>query len=322
MKMFKTSMRGFRKSDVNNYIIELNKDFADIKVSYETDITDLKLKLKNAEDEIEQLKNVEVLLSDAEKENSRLKEESEAYKEKIGEISAAYNSVTAESQVKDDKINYLTNELSELQKSLDKKSELVGNLSAIMAEKDCTISEQTEKITALEEQISSEHSAYNDNEQKLITINNQLNEAKSMLKECKDIIENLTSENAELDHLLKQATAKIAAYDSERATDSEKDIITRKARKADAALTNAAVAASSDVNNAVIENAESCLKEFRQFVDKIEFTSKNAITELTDEYTLLASRAAYYCDTLDESTKKSIFEFRGKANSICKDLKK
>ena len=136
------------------------------------------------------------------------------------------------------------------------------------------------------------------------------------------MLEVLSARNSELEGLLKQAALKLSNYESERATEAERELVTRKARKADAALNSAATEVTSDVNEAIIEGAQSCLNEFQQFADKVQFTSKNAISELADEYTLLASRAAYYCDVLDTSTKKSISEFRTKANSICKDLKK
>ena len=125
-----------------------------------------------------------------------------------------------------------------------------------------------------------------------------------------------------MENLLKQATAKLSAYESERATEAEKEIVSKKARKADAALMNATSSVTANVTDAVVESAESCLKEFQQFADKVQFTSKNAISELAEEYTLLASRAAYYCEILDSTAKKTLSEFRGKANAICNSLRK
>ncbi len=315
MKMFKTSVRGFKKSDVNNYIIELNRDFSDIKTAYELEITELKLKLSEAEEQLEKSRLNEERLEASLKENDRLNSENSSLKTSIDELTELYNNSEEEKALLESKLLTVETERTDFSCQLTEKDQILRNLSDELTVSNETIALQNEKIANYEKELNDISNSFTDNKEKLA-------EMISCLKSSEEELGTLNARNSELESLIRQATAKLLAYESERATSTERELVTKKARKADAALMSAASSVTSSVNEAVIESAESCLKEFQQFADKVQFTSKNAISELADEYSLLVSRAAYYCDVLDSNTKKTISEFKGKANAICNDLKK
>lgn len=322
MKMFKTSVRGFKKSDVNNYIIELNKNFSDLKATYELEISDLKLKLKDAEEKIDRMSEAETHLIEYKNKNTELTREIESLNLKLSESAEECYILASQSKEYAEKLNDAISYNGELHTALSKKDEIIKTQADNIQDKNNKVAEQAKRIAELEVKLSDLCAVTNDSVEKFNVITAQLENATVKLTESENINRSLSSKNRELEDLLKQAITKLSTYESENATDSEREIVTRKARKADVALNSAASEVTTGVNEAIVESAQSCLNEFQQFADKVQFTSKNAITELTDEYMLLASRAAYYCDVLDSSTKKSISEFRDKANLICKDLKK
>ena len=300
MKMFKTSVRGFKKSDVNNYIIELNRDFSDTKVNLELQIMDLKENLNRAEQRLE---------------------ESKINEKRLEATLAELETTKADNSKLQDELDSLNASLSATK---EKNSELCEKLTAVEAERDdlsLQLSQKDETIKKLESELAGARDTVTSCGIKVSDLEGSLNEALSRLSSTEEDLTEATVRNCELEALLKKVTEKLVAYESESATNAEREIITKKARKADSALINAASNVTSTVNGAVIESAESCLKEFQQFADKVQFTSKNAISELADEYSMLASRAAYYCDVLDLSTKKTLSEFRGKAKAICNDLR-
>ncbi len=315
MKMFKTSVRGFKKSDVNNYIIELNRDFSDIKANYEHEITELKLKLSEAEEQLEKSRSNEERLEASFAENSRLNSENSSLKASLDALTESYNNVEEEKVLLENKLLTAESERTEFSCQLTEKDQVIRNLSSELTASNEIIASQNEKIANYEKELNDVRNSFTENKEKLA-------EMVSCLKNSQEEIETVNSRNAELESLIRQTTAKLLTYESERATSTERELVTKKARKADAALMSAATSVTSSVNEAVVESAESCLKEFQQFADKVQFTSKNAISELADEYSLLVSRAAYYCDVLDSNTKKTLSEFKGKANAICNDLKK
>ena len=311
--MFKTSVRGFKKSDVNNYIIELNKDFSEIKLNYETEITELKLKLNKAENDLEIARHNEDLLNAALSEVEKLKLSEE-------QLSADLASAKSECSLLAEKNNELCEKISsneakndELANELKTKESEAENLLKNINEYKETIDTQASKITLLESQLSESGNM-------LSEVKAELESISSNKKDLETEVKNLAVRNGELEGLLKQTAHKIAAYESERISNEERRFITQKAKKADENLTKAAARATFDIKNSVIENAESCLKEFQQFADKVQFTSKSAISELADEYSIMASRAAYFCDILDQSTRRSVDDFKENTKVIFNNL--
>ncbi|MBR5447283.1 MAG: hypothetical protein IKV40_02550, partial [Clostridia bacterium] len=103
--MFKTSVRGFKKSDVNNYIIAMHSEFADKKEALEEELAHNREELRMAtvhlyiKDEMIRDLNAEIAaLSSLSDENEKLTRENKK--------------LTSEAALLQDKINSLTQEMS------------------------------------------------------------------------------------------------------------------------------------------------------------------------------------------------------------------
>ena len=96
MKKFKSSLRGFKKSDVNNFIIEMNREFSEEKNSLEDTIASLKGKINSLEAELNTSKAELELLTGVREKRASLEEDLAQKSGRISSLEAELSALSEE----------------------------------------------------------------------------------------------------------------------------------------------------------------------------------------------------------------------------------
>lgn len=268
MNKFKTSLRGFKKADVNNFIIEMDRDFNKAKKELENKIYTLESEKQKIYEDLVREKEISAKLSTLEDHNKQLLTQ----------------------------INDLTRRISEYESQNCELNQKCDDYSNVIREKN-------EAIENLKKEIG-------DSIAKLAVSENERN--------------TLTAEKSHLEWKLQEMEEsiedKVAVIVRERDRQAA-DSFGNKTKKAENDLENATAVTVKKINSTFFEGAESYLRDFKNYADKLLFNSKAMISEMAKEYTEMAEKATYYCDSLEQSAKKSIDDFKSKTASLRSELK-
>lgn len=144
--IFKTSIGGYKKSTVNDYIESENRRFAELEASYNNTIDSLKRMLDNAEREIGRLHGIEENLTGTIAELNRVNSENAQLRDDAKSSADEYESLLSE---KDDRIKVVEAALDAKNEEIALLSRRVDSISAELEEKITSVNELTEQNAAL-----------------------------------------------------------------------------------------------------------------------------------------------------------------------------
>ncbi len=287
-KLFRSSMNGFNKEDVNRYIIEMNNEFASKDEESKGEITSLKEKLAIS---AERLNEASVAVS-----------ERDALCEKLQLALAENEKLSAELEEKTKQANEINTELAK------KEAELTAAAG--------TLAEKEKELLSVSSELETLRSYIADLQSSLITP-----EANSPCNENDDTAEKLRLYD-ELrgnigDILLK---ANKNADDIVKEAEKKADDISRDSKeKADSAKRRLAVVAGRTIaimKKKAILNADNCVKELKAYSDDVAHTSRAMTASLEKKYSELSTKMEAYSYELEEGIKAALREFDKGCNNI------
>ena len=125
--MFKTSVKGFKKSDVNNYIIQMHREFAEEKEALEEDLSRIRAEYRDSLDALCEkdalIGELNKRISEAEafaEENKRLAEENKQLSDEIAALNAEFESVSSRAEIAEEKVSEIKGRLDEMTANAEK----------------------------------------------------------------------------------------------------------------------------------------------------------------------------------------------------------
>ena len=117
--MFKTSVKGFKKSDVNNYIIQMHREFAEEKEAHEEELSRIRAEHQKAVDSLGEkdalIDELNKRIGEAEAladENNRLSAENEMLADKVSALTAELSRVSIKAEIAEESLTEITAELN------------------------------------------------------------------------------------------------------------------------------------------------------------------------------------------------------------------
>lgn len=139
--MFKTSVKGFKKSDVNNYIITIHREFAEEKEALEEELSRVRGELQTASDalavkdaSIDELTAQICEISALKEENEKLKAENNRLYGDVSSLLGRVNALTDEASSLTLRAEAAENTVTELKAELKTAKEAVSDIEKLLAE--------------------------------------------------------------------------------------------------------------------------------------------------------------------------------------------
>lgn len=280
-RMFRSSMSGFNKEDVNKYIIDMNNEFTAKEEEYKCEINSLKQRLAVS---AERLNEAATSLETVSETKEQLKAaEDMLTSEKEAREAAEKGRIDAESR--------LSEAQAKLEELMTKLAETESALSSVKKE----LSE-IPPVLATEGNINVLDNSETDSDK--IRLYDELR------GNIGDIIINA---NKNADDIVKEAEKKASAI---------ADTSREKAEAAKRKLTVVTGRTIASLKKNAILNADSCVREFRAYSEDISHSSRAMTINLEKKYAELASKMETLGNELEEGIKSVLRDFDKSCNSI------
>ncbi|MBQ6788631.1 MAG: hypothetical protein IJO81_00415 [Clostridia bacterium] len=133
--MFKTSVKGFKKSDVNNYIIQMHREFAEEKEAHDEELSLIRTEKQKAQDALSEkdalIDELNKKICEAESvicENKKLSAENERLSDEVAALTAELSCVSLRAEIAEGKI-------PEIKGKLDEATDTVAKLESALSER-------------------------------------------------------------------------------------------------------------------------------------------------------------------------------------------
>lgn len=278
-RVFRNSVGGYNKDDVNSYIMNINNRFSAAEETYKDEIRNLNEQLSLAQENSaalsvasETLINTEHRLSEAQSQIEEKEQLIEKYRLQESDM------------IK--KINELENRCLSLSETIEK------------LQKDIFV-EKTDEENKLDAPINPDLDIINENICE--KLENESDRKKILMydKISAQIGDIMISANKNAEEILKNAeeTAKNMIDEGmKRAADTKME------------MQNLAEGLISELNRDIKTSTEACIKEFKDYVEEITYNSKIMAGELENKYQEMTGKINYYQNALEESISKRFSE--------------
>lgn len=320
-KLFKSSMNGFKKEDVNKYIIDLNNEFAAKEEDYKNEIKRLNLMLDVAE---RRFAATEAKLLDAEVKVGTIQELEKSLKiweENLLEYKSKYEELES---------NY--NELNDSYSAVGTKYAELENELSVSRVKVASLEEANTVLTARCTELEAELQAKNEN-----PVNEEIvDSCESICKTETDIpVDDADISIAEKAKLYDKLTAQVGEIIIN--ANKSADEIIRSAELSAAKLTEGSTKLAleshdklkgltdstvASIKKDLYTGVEACIKEFKSYSEDVSGVSRSMISDLERKYTTLSARIEYLGNTIEKRMSGKLRDFNGKCNAISNEAKK
>ncbi len=271
-RLFRSSVRGFNKNDVNSYIVSTNNEFSARETALNAEIASLKHKLSVSAERL----NEAVVAS-----------------QNIQELEKALNETK----------NRLENTESELASAKESVERLENELKTSGEEREAL----KVRVRELEESIESREAECAEKTTSYEPCANADEKSKMYDELSRNIGEIMLNANRNAERIVRDAELRANTLTSgglER-TDNAKKQLTL--------VTGRAVAA---MKKSAIRNADSYIREFKQYTENVAKSSRALSSELERKYAELSARADALGNELEEAMKAVIRDYDRKCNAI------
>lgn len=277
-KMFRGSVSGFNKEDVNKYIIEMNTEFSAKEEEYKAEIESLKSKLAISAEKLNEAVTALDSVSELEA-RCRCAEDELEHEKKLRGVADEMLAVESERTMV-------------LEAELEGAKARIASLENELASRPITVEapDKEEEIKSIDE-------------------NGECDCDKVKLyDELRDNIGDiLLKANKNADDIIKDAERKAASVESASRERSE------AAKRRLTVITGRTVASLK--KNAIM-NADSCVREFRAYSDDISASTRAMCSNLEKKYLALSARMEALGNELEEGIKSTLRDFDKSCSGI------
>ncbi len=308
-KMFRTSISGYNKDDVNRYILdmdrknrekteELTKKADDLLKTNEELTAKVDLLEQNNTDSAEQLRALE-------EELNRLKEENKAQAESIEEITKRYEFCRIQTEAQNEALAKAKEEKTAL-------NEKIETLTEESRAKDAQIKANAEKYAA---DIETLRSAY-DNEIKQVKDSAKVDESVAYKLDMYDRI------SSQIGDILINANRNSDEIISSARTEAEKLLTHAKTEAAESSarmqdgIRSCADRAMDEMKDEFTSNMTNCVKEIQTCITDIQYETNALLSFLNRKQTEMNERIEFYHGNLSDTIGGKLQEMENRCSGI------
>lgn len=283
-RMFRKSVRGFNKEDVNSYIVSTNNEFSAREEKMNSEIADLKHKLAISAERLNE--------AGAEAQNARgLEERLKATEEELAIAQRKLKESEAQIDILKARLSEALEDLSNANAAIDKLAE-----NSVLLEEDVTASTD---YTSVREASTEEPDG--------MTYASDSEKVRLYDEMSRNVGEILLSANSNADRIIRDARVKADALANEGTERAE------TVRRQLSVVTGRTVAA---LKKNAIRNADSCIRELKLYSDGISQSTQEMSADLERKYAELNTKMEALGNELEDGIKAVMRDFDKKCNTI------
>lgn len=301
-KMFRTSISGFNKDDVNRYILEMDRKNKEKTDKLTKDLEDMTQNNRQLSETIAEMENANAQqnskLAELEAEIARLQEENKAQAESLADITKRHDFYRIQTEAQNEALTKAKEERTAL-------TERVDALTEESRTKDAQIKANAEKYAA---DIETLRSAY-ENEIKQIKdaakvddgVAYKLDMYDRISSQIGDILINANRNSDEIITAAKNEAEKLISQTNANAEES--------AKKMRDGIKSCAENTMDELKNEFSSNVSSCVREIQTCITDIQYETNALLSFLNQKQNEMNERIDFYHNNISESVE-------GKVNSL------